>query len=420
MRSFAAITLFVAAAGVCCAADNTPPYGSWSATGPTWQGRLRLTIQRSSAFSRYQSTSDYDISMLPGLSVSDVQASRRSKVHFSILRDAGSLQFDGEFYGGAGSGLFSFTANKSFIGDLERMGISGATDERLLDMALEDIGLGYVKEMHGAIEHLSLDDVFNLRHHGVTADYVTDAKSAGYRGWSANDYTRTRDHGVNAQFLVDLKRAGYNLGADEITKLRDHGVSSEYLAGAKKAGYDLSPDELIKMRDHGVQTDFLADAKRLGYRFSPDEFTRLRDHGVNGAYLEGLSRRSLSADEIIRLRDHGMRPQYYTSAKAAFNASPEDAIRLQNYGVSAEVARSYTQSGRPCSIDDIIRLYTHGASPDFVRDVTAAGFGKLSVDDLIKLRNNGVNGAYLRKVQAAGLKNLSVDQVVRLRQSGVD
>jgi hypothetical protein len=389
-----ALTVLALTAALACATDNTPPFGSWSASGPDWNGRVRLTILRSTRFSRYQSTLDYDLSALPGLSSDDVRSSHRVRVHFALLRDAGSLLFDGEFFSGAGSGLVTFKANHGFTADLDRMGIARATDDQLLEMTLEDIGLDYIKTMHKAMRPLTVDDIFNLRHHGVTAEYVVEAKAAGYRDWTASDFAKVRDHGASASFLVDLTKAGYNPSADDVTKLRDHGVPADFLAQAKRLGYALSAGDAVTMHDHGVDGRYLADLGGAGPK--------------------------LQASEIVKLRDNGVRADFFRSVHSTLGASVDDAIRLRNNGLPADVAAAYRASGYNCSIDDMIQLHNNGVTPQFATDVSATGFGPVGIADLINLRNNGVDAAYLRKVRMSGLKNLTVAQVIRLHQNGVD
>ena len=61
----------------------------------------------------------YDLSELQGLSRGQMQS---GKVSFSLVREAGTIQCDGQFVDGRGSGTFTFTPNSSFIDAMRSRG----------------------------------------------------------------------------------------------------------------------------------------------------------------------------------------------------------------------------------------------------------------------------------------------------------
>src|SRR5206468_9488284 len=82
-------------------------------------------------------------------------------VRFSIRRDAGTFQFEGQLSSGRGSGTFTFSADASYISGMAQ--------------------LGY---------RLSDDDVWRLAVHDVTRDYVQALQREGLRNTAVSDLVK--------------------------------------------------------------------------------------------------------------------------------------------------------------------------------------------------------------------------------------
>ena len=74
-----------------------------------------------------------------GLSIAQATGSGAA-VNFQIVRDAGTLNCEGWFKNGSGSGHFTFTPNQSFANEMRSLGYQNMTDETLFSMAVHDIG----------------------------------------------------------------------------------------------------------------------------------------------------------------------------------------------------------------------------------------------------------------------------------------
>ena len=69
-------------------------------------------------------------------------------------------------------------------------------------------------------------------------------------------------HDVSLAYLHELASLGYNhLSLDQLVDMRIHGVSTSYIRGFRGLGYSLSPDELVDMRIHGVTREFATSLK---------------------------------------------------------------------------------------------------------------------------------------------------------------
>jgi hypothetical protein len=71
---------------------------------------------------------------------------------------------------------------------------------------------------------LNADDVVSMAIHGVTAEYLNELASLGYRNLSAEELVSLRIHGVSADYVRRLKQNGMTqLSADQLGRLRNAG-----------------------------------------------------------------------------------------------------------------------------------------------------------------------------------------------------
>lgn len=308
----------------------------WRITPSLSVNKVHLTVRALNRHGEWSNSRDVPLDRFRGFSLSMLASPGPAK--FEYVADAGRLICEGRFLLGTGSGSYTFAADQAFVAALQKMGYDAPDDDQLFSMLMMDINREFAREIRDAGLRASSQDLISLKMHGVTLDYIREARQAGYQNFLAEDYVQLRNHGVETVFLRDLKAAGYDLRAADIAQLRMHGVDSgyirdlksyglkpyvsdltqmrmhgvtpEYLKGLKDAGYeDLPAEEVDQLRMHGVQTDFVQQARRLGYEFTPQELAQLRMHGVDGGYLKHLQdagMRNLDAEQIARLRMHGV------------------------------------------------------------------------------------------------------------------
>jgi beta-lactamase regulating signal transducer with metallopeptidase domain len=229
-------------------------------------------------------------------------------------------------------------------------------------------------------------------------------------------------------FLSGMAAAGYrNLTVDQLIDLRTHGVTPEFARSVQQAGYtDVKPEQLIKLRQRGVDARFMQGIKSNGLGdLSLDELVKLRDHGVDGEYLRGLKAGgigNLSLDEAVHLRDHGVDAKYINEMKDAGygGLNEKQLMEARDHGVDGAYVRGMKTAGfSNLPVTDLVRLRDHGVTPDFINEIKTAGYGGLSAEQYEKLRDNGVDGAYISKLNQNGLHNLTLEQIIRLRQAGI-
>lgn len=265
-----------------------------------------------------------------------------------IERDAGRLVLDGSPEDWLGSGEFNFTPAPAYTAELKALLGADPSLRDLFGVFMEKLPLAYIRAAGASLETPKLGDILQLRHHGVTADYLQQTSAAGVR--RVDDIVRLRVHGVSADFPQVLAAAGYRYSPEEIVQLRVHGVSARYAADWKRAGYNLAAKDLIQLRIHGVEPELgLARGEA-----APDSAAPLPP---------------FAAQELIKLRNHGVRPdQVRDWQRAGFHWTADELVRLRQHGVNVDYARATLVPGRPpLTADTLIELRQRGVSPELAR-----------------------------------------------------
>ncbi len=277
-----------------------------------------------------------DLQDLSGLTEADLK-SGGTNVKFKIMQDAGSLQNEGWFANGKGSGHFDYVPNPQFSAELKQRGFDAPTE----------------------------DEQFKLTMSGFKLALLDELKKEGYGTFDVHTMVKMANHGVSVEYLHDLNAAGYKFDSvDRLIKLRDHGITKGYIDAMAAAGFkNLTPDELLKARDHGVGPDFIAGWKELGYTSADlPGLVKLRDHGVTPEFAKEMSAlgfKNLEPSDLTRMRDHGVNAEFVREVREARpgeNISPGELIRLKDHGVSASLIREH----KDMSLDEVIRMRDRG------------------------------------------------------------
>ena len=73
--------------------------------------------------------------------------------------------------------------------------------------------------------HLTVDELIQLKIHGVTPEFATSIKSAGYKDVTAQELVQLAIHGVDAAFVRHLQDSGLKkLSIDQLIRLKNAGI----------------------------------------------------------------------------------------------------------------------------------------------------------------------------------------------------
>jgi len=311
MRSTLAAILISAAA----LSAGASIHGAWMAsTDGERQGFIQMNMTRRS--SSWGNT--MVLTSLTGLTPAQIASSSSIPVSFDLRRDAGVIHFDGTFRNGDGAGQFDFTPNRDYVATLRSLGVDlkseHAEDEEssLYRLAMHDVSADFIRDMQSLGYRGSIDTYVRFRIHGVTPAIVRDFNSLGFKSLDADDLVRSQIHGATPQYVRDMRAAGFTgLTMDDLVRSRIHGATPEFIRAMRDRGYgDLPMDSYVKFRIHGVTPEFVDALKTLGYtNVDSEDLVRMRIHGVTPEYIREMQSagyKNVPVEELVRLRIHGV------------------------------------------------------------------------------------------------------------------
>src|SRR2546423_9992869 len=123
----------------------------------------------------YNNSTSFDIARanLLGLTPTQMSSTTGNNVRFQLRRDAGTLDCEGWFKDGQGSGHFAFTPDANFAAELARRGVGTPTREQQFQLALHDAGLALLDELRADAYALpNVEQFVRMGQHGVRLEYV--------------------------------------------------------------------------------------------------------------------------------------------------------------------------------------------------------------------------------------------------------
>jgi beta-lactamase regulating signal transducer with metallopeptidase domain len=131
-------------------------------------------------------------------------------------------------------------------------------------------------------------------------------------GQAQQDLRRNQQVNANrgGSFLAALVAAGYgNLSVDEIIELREHGVTPEFLRALGDAGLGkLAPKDLVALANNGVNPDLVRALRQAFPQITVREMVEAAQQGINQRDLREAKEFSpnLTLPQIIRLKQAGV------------------------------------------------------------------------------------------------------------------
>jgi len=214
-------------------------------------GKVQFSLQGSSDGGHFNTSSPWLLADLRGL---DWAGAAKHDVHFTIQRDAGTIDCEGFVQDQRGSGLFTFKPNLQYIAEMAKLGFS-FEDKKLLSATIFDISFNFARAMQSAaVSGLDAGKLVAFRIHGVSPDFIHGLRSAGIDTTDPDKLIAFRIHGVSPEFAGEISHLGYpHAPPEQLIALRIHGVTPQYIEGLRSKGMqNLTLDQLISLRIHGI------------------------------------------------------------------------------------------------------------------------------------------------------------------------
>ena len=263
--------------------------GEWTASiDKSESDKLQLNLERrTERGGRSNMGQGYDFADLQGLSRE--QVTRGGPVRFSIVREAGTIDCEGSFQNGRGTGTFRFTGNASFVSAMKGRGFDFESDaadnhgrdveNRLFAAAALNVTTALADDLLSAdFGKLDVDDLFKAAIFKVDSKFMREMKASGFPGLGMEELVKARIFKIDAGFVAEATRMGFDKEPFEsLVKMRIFKVTPEFVAEARGEGLNnLTVEELVKLRIFKIDADFIRRSKAAGVPLEVEELVRRR------------------------------------------------------------------------------------------------------------------------------------------------
>lgn len=241
--------------------------GEWTASLSDNSSKINLKFERNSdSRGRNQMGQTFEFADLQGLTRE--QAISGGPVKFSLVREAGTIECEGGFQNGKGSGTYRFTGNQAFVAAMK--------------------GRGFDFEQNASGEHHAENRLFAATVLNVTTALADDLASAGFGKLNVDDLFKAAIFKVDSRFMREMKASGFaNLGMEELVKARIFKIDPEFVTQVSQMGFDKEPFEsLVKMRIFKVTPEFINEIRNEGLtNVSVEDYVKMRIFKIDSVFI---------------------------------------------------------------------------------------------------------------------------------------
>lgn len=265
-----AVLLFVL--GPHLAAAQSTVTGTWRASTKSEKpDKIHISFERNKENGgRNQHGSSFSYSDLQGLTPDQTQ---NGNVSFRLIREAGTIEAEGTFTNGKGSGTFTFVPSMAFAEAMRSRGFDFAKSSREGHDTLEDrlfaaatlnvtttIADGLLSANFGP---LGVDDLFKATIFKITLEFMTEMKATGFPNLGMEDLVKARIFKIDPEYVRQVREMGFdNADFENMVKFRIFKVTPELLNDLRSAGLaNLSSEDVVKIQIFKIDADYIRQAR---------------------------------------------------------------------------------------------------------------------------------------------------------------
>ncbi len=292
--------------------------GEWKADArPEKQddGKIQLNLSRTTrGENRNQFGSSIAYAELQGLSR---EQTRDGRVNFKLVREAGTVNFEGSFTNGKGSGTFTFNPDGGYLSAMRSRGFDfeksrnkhdDGVEGRLLSAAMINVTTALADDLKSVgFGDLDVDDLFKAAIFKVDSKFMAEMKATGFPNLTMEDLVKARIFKIDADFVKKVNDMGFGTkDFEQIVKYSIFKVTPEYLAELKAAGFDnLSSEQVVKFRIFKVTPELLTDLKNEGYgNLSAEEVVKFRIFNIDKDFIRRAKAEdpNITVEELVKMK----------------------------------------------------------------------------------------------------------------------
>ncbi len=283
---FAGLAFMGWVAGSSATAQNVMT-GNWTASLQNDSAKINLNLQRSEKGGRNQMGQTYDFADLQGLSREQVLSG--GPVKFSLVREAGTINCEGSFQNGKGSGTFRFTGNQSFVSAMKSQGFDFEEDSvsnegrhsenKLFAAATLNVTTALADDLSSAgFGKLRVDDLFKAAIFKIDSGFMREMKSSGFADLGMEELVKARIFKIDAGFVRQVSQMGFDKEPFEsLVKMRIFKITPEFITEVRNEGLtNLSVEDIVKLRIFKIDSEFIRQAKADGVPLEVERLVQRR------------------------------------------------------------------------------------------------------------------------------------------------
>ena len=268
--------------------------GTWKADVRTEKGdkenvdKIHLSFTRRTQNGRNQNGSSFAYSDLQGLNRE--QAVADGKVNFRLVREAGTVDCEGSFADGRGTGTFRFTPDMSFVTAMRSRGFDfekkwerntgdESVSERLMAAAFINLTIALADDLNSAnFGKLDVDDLFKAAIFKVDSKYMVEMKNSGFPDLKFEDLVKGRIFKIDAEYVKQVHEMGFSdHGFEGLVKFRIFKVTPEYLNELKAAGLSkMDSEDIVKCRIFKIDPEFVRKARATDPNLTVEDLVKMK------------------------------------------------------------------------------------------------------------------------------------------------
>ena len=280
------VASFLGAITVVKTTAQTAVSGDWTASLNNEKGKIQLNFERRTQHgTKSQMGQSYDFAELQGLS-SD-QASGSGPVKFSLVREAGRIDCEGNFQNGKGSGTFTFTPSSTFVSAMKSRGFDFEQDasrngerdleDRLFAATTLNVTTALADDLNSAnFGKLQVEDLFKAAIFKIDSNFMREMKASGFENMGMEELVKARIFKVDAEFARQVSQMGFEKEPFEsLVKMRIFKVTPEFIAEVRNEGItNLTIEEAVKMQIFKIDSEFIRQAKADGVPLDVEQLVK--------------------------------------------------------------------------------------------------------------------------------------------------
>jgi hypothetical protein len=261
--------------------------GDWTGSlGKDDSGKIHLNFERRSEKGhKNQMGQSYDFADLQGLSREQVLSG--GAVKFSLVREAGTIECEGIFQAGKGSGTFRFKGNPAFVSAMKSRGFdfeagsdpSDYSENKLFAATTLNITTALADDLSSAgFGKLQVDDLFKATIFKIDSRFMREMKASGFPNLGMEDLVKARIFKIDADFVTQVTQMGFDKEPFEsLVKMRIFKITPEFITEIRNEGLTLtSVEDIVKLKIFKIDSEFIRQAKAEGVPLEVERLVQRR------------------------------------------------------------------------------------------------------------------------------------------------